>query len=355
MKPLSRSRAWCPSGEFPPRSGARCPSGGFPPRSRPPSTHDVTLAPPIAALNALTPRGRLVQGESPPRQPSDTARNHITVLFDQPALWGCYAGRLVSFHDAMHVAPSKEDDGTLERSTATYPAPAWDGVVTSRQRSTSPPSPPALCSHPCRCAAIPGTAVASLTLWEPKSMRHRHAHRCTAPGLPSAKPSNWRTGGDQTRAPVLLPSKPPLDRHRIHHDARQRQDSPRQLSILQQCTPCRRTQHLEPRGMTVNHLPLLYKRRQSPGHRGTTDSNSLACPPSPTILALILNQPSGTWRFLLLSHIACSSPLRAPRCIAIQRHERTSAGRTAHGRNQDKPRVTVLLSRPSRGRSQCFY
>jgi hypothetical protein len=37
-------------------------------------------------------------------------------------------------------------------------------------------------------------------------------------------------------------------------------------------------------------------------------------------------------------------PLQALRCNAIQRLERPPAGRTAHGRNQDKTRVNVLLS-----------
>jgi hypothetical protein len=37
-------------------------------------------------------------------------------------------------------------------------------------------------------------------------------------------------------------------------------------------------------------------------------------------------------------------PLQALQCNAIQRLERTPAGRTAHGRNQDKTRVIVLHS-----------
>jgi hypothetical protein len=99
---------------------------------------------------------------------------------------------------------------------------------------------------------------------------------------------------------------------------------------------------------TVNHLPLVYKRRrQSPsrGEGGRRIADSLTFPPSPTILALCLNQPLGTWRLLLLlSRLACSSPLRQPRHLAIQRHECTPTGRTTHSRNQDKPRVLVLLS-----------
>jgi hypothetical protein len=157
-------------------------------------------------------------------------------------------------------------------------------------------------------------------------------------GLPSAKPPNWRTDGDQAKTPTLPPSKPPLDGHMTRPDAYQRQDSLGRLLTPRHCTPCCRTQRLEPHGMTVNRLPLVYKRmRRSAGRRGSTDSNSLAFPPSPTILALCLNQPLGTRRLLLLPRLACSSPLRAPRCLAIQHHERTPAGHTTHGRNQDKP------------------
>jgi hypothetical protein len=62
--------------------------------------------------------------------------------------------------------PSNEDDATLERATDAYPAPILDNILTSDQWSASPPSPPALCGHPRRCAAIPGTATPSPALWE---------------------------------------------------------------------------------------------------------------------------------------------------------------------------------------------
>jgi hypothetical protein len=45
-----------------------------------------------------------------------------------------------------------------------------------------------------------------------------------------------------------------------------------------------------------------------------------------TILALSLNQTLGTWRPYLLSHLACTSPLQALRCSAIQCLEHTTAG-----------------------------
>jgi hypothetical protein len=109
-----------------------------------------------------------------------------------------------------HIAPSKEDGGTLEKGTDIYPAPTQDCAVTSDQRSASPPSPLALCSHPRRCATIPGTAAPSLMLWEPGMTRHHHARCCAPYGLPSAAPSSLRTVDDQTEVPIQPPSKPLL-------------------------------------------------------------------------------------------------------------------------------------------------
>jgi hypothetical protein len=62
--------------------------------------------------------------------------------------------------------PSKRDNDALEERTATNPTPIWDDAVTPGERSTSPPSPPTLCSHPQRYAAILGTAKPSPTLWD---------------------------------------------------------------------------------------------------------------------------------------------------------------------------------------------
>jgi hypothetical protein len=47
------------------------------------------------------------------------------------------------------------------------------------------------------------------------------------------------------------------------------------------------------------------------------------------ILALASISTSGTWRTSLLSRLACSTPLQAPRCNAIQCPEHIPAGRTA--------------------------
>jgi hypothetical protein len=101
---------------------------------------------------------------------------------------------------------------------------------------------------------------------------------------------------------------------------------------------------LELCGTIVNCLPLAYKRRGGPLAAGEGGAAHLHFSVFTTILALRLNQTSGTWRLLLLFRHSCSPPLQALWCNVIQRLEHTPAGRTAHGRNQDKIRVIVLLS-----------
>jgi hypothetical protein len=71
-----------------------------------------------------------------------------------------------------------------------------------------------------------------------------------------------------------------------------------------------------------------------------------------TILALASINTSGTWRPGLLSHRACSPPLRAPRCEAIQCPENTTVGRTAPAGTRINPASLVASTGPSRGRSQ---
>jgi hypothetical protein len=65
------------------------------------------------------------------------------------------------------AAPLKEDGRTLEKGTDTCPTPTRDNTVTSDQWSASPPSPLALCGHPCHFATIPGPVRPSPVLGEP--------------------------------------------------------------------------------------------------------------------------------------------------------------------------------------------
>jgi hypothetical protein len=149
-------------------------------------------------------------------------------------------------------------------------------------------------------------------------MRHRHARCCASYGLPSAEPSSQRTDGNQTGSPPRY--------------------YPRSCSWMDTgfaTTPvgskiCQDNHQFR----QVNRLPLAYKRRrQSPGCGGGQIAAHLHISAFTTMLALRLNQTSGTWRLLLLSRLACSSPLQALRCNTIQHPERTPAGRTAHNRN----------------------
>jgi hypothetical protein len=71
-----------------------------------------------------------------------------------------------------------------------------------------------------------------------------------------------------------------------------------------------------------------------------------------TIMALASINTSGTWRTGLLSRHACSPPLRAPRCKAIQCPEHIAAGRTAPVGTRISLVSLVTSTGPSRGRSQ---
>jgi hypothetical protein len=163
-----------------------------------------------------------------------------------PTLCGYCAGRPMSFLDTMPPTPVHPSRRPLERGQR-HPRKGYDHLLHAhrgrrhdvRPAGTSSLSPPALCGHPRHCAAIPGTAASSPALWESRSTGRHHAHRCAAPGLPSAQPSNQCTDDDQYRSPALLPSKPPLDGHKARHDTRQRQDLPGQLSIPRHGAPFR--------------------------------------------------------------------------------------------------------------------
>jgi hypothetical protein len=94
------------------------------------------------------------------------------------------------------------------------------------------------------------------------------------------------------------------------------------------------TLHLKPCDTTVNRLPLVYKRRRRHPSQGVDDTRTTARPFTfAHDIGISLNEFTGTWRLLLFSHLACSPPLRASRFLAIQCHERTPTGRTAHCQN----------------------
>jgi hypothetical protein len=218
----------------------------------------------------------------------------------------------------------------------------------------SPPSPPTLCGHPRRCATIPGTAAPSSAPWEPGTTRHHHARCCASCGLPSAEPSSQRTDSDRTGSPhaATLEAAPGWVQDLPRHPPGARFTR----TTVNFTTLCAMLPYVALRTVRHDRLPLAYKRkRRSPGRGGRRIAAHLHFSAFTTILALRLNQTSGTWRLPLLSRLACSSPLQELQCNAIQRPERTPAGCTAHGRNQDKPVSLCCLAPPSRDRSQCSY
>jgi hypothetical protein len=211
--------------------GLDAPAGDTPPRSRamrtlvrdsaslearvgpPPQARDPAPTPSTRALNDLAhraPRSRANPRHAGPLTPPG---NPTPALFHRPpALCGhprhcttpCSKASVNSvtlchlLPYGRRATPSKEGDGTLEKGIDTCPTPTRDNAVTSDQWSVSPPSPLAQCSHPHRCATIPGPVRPSPAPWEPGTTRHCHGRSCAPHGLPSAAPSSQRTDGDQT-------------------------------------------------------------------------------------------------------------------------------------------------------------
>jgi hypothetical protein len=87
--------------------------------------------------------------------------------------------------------PRKRTVEPSKGGTTICPAPAQDSAVTLGQQGASPPSSPALCSHPRYYAAIPGTVASSPVPWEPWMMGHRHTRRCASSSPPSASVRRW--------------------------------------------------------------------------------------------------------------------------------------------------------------------
>jgi hypothetical protein len=62
----------------------------------------------------------------------------------------------------LHVAPLEKGRWHPRKGYNHLLHPALDDAVTQGRQTTSSPSPPALCNHPCRCAAIPGIACRAI-------------------------------------------------------------------------------------------------------------------------------------------------------------------------------------------------
>jgi hypothetical protein len=127
-------------------------------------------APPAGAFNALTPAGIRVKGESTPLCASESCPATAPLTSRHCAtLCGMVSNRPEALcHPLLYgrrTAPSKKDGGTLEGTTRNYSTLARDNAVTSGQWERSPPSPSALCDHPCHRDAILTTASPYPTLW----------------------------------------------------------------------------------------------------------------------------------------------------------------------------------------------
>jgi hypothetical protein len=192
--------------------------------------------------------------------------------------------------------------------------------VTWSRRERSSPLLSALCGHPRHCSATSGTATTSPTLLERTGTRRRHACHCTSYGPPLTTPSRRPAGSGRTAnlytatleaAPVQAQDTPRRpNRSKIRQDGRQLRGTARHAS-----TRRRIVRH------TCNLLsPWPIKGRPIPQPRRTRRrqieiTHTLSA--FTTILALASINTIGTWRPGLLSHHACSPPLRASRCNAI--------------------------------------
>jgi hypothetical protein len=214
--------------------------------------------------------------------------------------------------------------------------------VTSGRQEQSSPSLSALCGHPRHCSAMLGTATTPPTLLGRTGMGRRHACHCASYGPPSMAPSSRPADSVHTAslytttleaAPVQAQDKTRRpDWSKICQDGRQLRGTARHAST------CRRI---------VWHIcklpsPWPIKGGVIPQPRGTTDRDDRHTH-TPFALAMILALASinisGTWRPSLLSRQACSPPLQAPWCNAIQCPEHATAGCTAPAGTRIKPSV----------------
>jgi hypothetical protein len=158
----------------------------------------------------------------------------------------------------------------------------------------------------------------SPTLWN-------HSRRCGAlfrrdiatppPVQPELSPHQDPRTSVQTTTRRGPPSKLPPGKHMSHHDACGSRDLPGQPSHRKHCTSVQQyyAKYLAARLEAASPWPMK--------GGGSRLAASIFFAPTPTrsylhshppILAPCLNHLAGTWRLLLISHLACSPPLQAP-------------------------------------------
>jgi hypothetical protein len=194
-------------------------------------------------------------------------------------------------------------------------------AVTSGRRDRSSLSLSTLCGHPRHCRSMPGPVTTSRCCWSVRGQDVATTATVPRTGPPSRAPSNRPTDGGWTTnhyaatleaAPVRAQDAPRRPgRGRICQDGCQLRGTTRHASTHREIV--RHACKLLP--------PLAYKRRGSPPATGDTGRQTAithTLSAFSTILPLASINTSGTWRPGLLSHHACSPPLRAPQCEAIQ-------------------------------------
>jgi hypothetical protein len=159
----------------------------------------------------------------------------------------------------------------------------------------------------------------------------RHARHCTSYGLPSTPPPSRPAGGGRTAhlyattleaAPVRAQDSPRRpNRSEIRQDGRQLRGTARHAFTRRRIArhACK----------LLSPWPIKGGAVPQPQGEDTETNDTLTRLSSFTpILALASVNTSGTWRTSLLSCLACSTPLQAPRCRAIQCPEHIPVGRT---------------------------
>jgi hypothetical protein len=225
--------------------------------------------------------------------------------------------------------PSKGDKRFFNIYTGLHRDVRLAGTVFSVAICPVRPSPP-LQHH---CNATPGTAATSPMLLRRTGVGHRHDCHCASYAPPSTLPSSRPAGSGQTSDlyattleadPIWAQDSPRCpNRSKIRRDGRQLRGTAR---------------HAFTRGRIVWYACKLLSSWPIKGgavpqpqgtdtERRTTHTCTLSA--FTPILALASISTSGTWRTSLLSHLACSTPLQAVRCNAIQCPEHIPAGRTA--------------------------
>jgi hypothetical protein len=214
-------------------------------------------------------------------------------------------------------------------------------TVTSGRRDQSSPSLSALCGPPPPLPHHAGHYDDIPTLLGHTGTRRPPDRHCAAYGPPvNDTLESAHYGGQSTNhytttleaAPVRAQDAPRrLNRSRIRQDGRQLRGTARHASTRREIV--RHACKLFP------PWPIKGGAAPQPQDRGRQTAIIHTLSAFSTILALSSINTSGTWRPGLLSHHACSPPLRAPRCEAIQCPEHTIAGRTAPAGTRINPSV----------------